>query len=72
MGPQSHLGRLEYGCQLDANDCSQWASGYCDVRSFEYDQCLHLGEYRGQRHYIYPGRDEYLYYHRQRRLDAHT
>ena len=53
MGSRSHLGRLEYGCQLDANGGSQWASGYCDFRSFEYHRCLDLGEYRGQRHHVH-------------------
>jgi hypothetical protein len=61
MGSRSRLGRLEYGCQLDANDCSQWASGYSDFRSFEYHQCLHLGKYGGQHHHLHPCRHESLH-----------
>src|SRR5438046_7087819 len=37
MESQSQLGRLEYGCQLDANDCSERARGCCDIRALEYD-----------------------------------
>ena len=63
MEPESHVRRLEYGCQLDANGRSQWASRYCDVRSLEYDQRLDLRGYRGQWDHLYFSRDESLYRH---------
>ena len=63
MESESDVGRLEYGYQLDANDRSQWASRYCDIPSFEYNQCLDLGGYRGQWDHLYFSRDESLYRH---------
>src|ERR1700730_2910490 len=71
MESQSHFGRLEYSCQLDANDCPKWARRCCDIRSFKYYQCLHLGEYRGQWHHLYPGRNKSLFHHSASQLNAH-
>src|SRR5690349_6564369 len=47
MGSRSHLGRLEYGRQLDAEWSAQRPSGYCDVRSFQYNRCLDFREHGG-------------------------
>ena len=33
--------------ELDAEWSAQWPSGYCDFRSFQYDQRLDIGEHGG-------------------------
>ena len=71
MESESHVRRLEYNYQLDANDCSQWDSGHGNIRSFEYDQYLDFERHRGQWHHLHLSRHESLYRHRQSRIDTH-
>jgi hypothetical protein len=58
--------------QLDARWGSQRTNGHCHFRPFEHDRCLHIGEHRGERHYVYVRRDESLYHYSESSRYAHS